>query len=122
MIEQLSLNEILVIAGAIGTGLAALFQYRKGRDDHVKERIKESEGTHIIIHEMLKKLQEIHEDVIKIRSDTVSIDEIDEKIIDILRSISVTMETENRTFDKVDQIFTAVSLLQELERRRNLGR
>lgn len=124
MLETLLENEIVNWAIAIGAGIGTLLSIIAG----MKAKDRRAENNLELAHEILKKLQLMHEDISRLVQDMPNIQlvqhdvsELDEHLQDLAKTIAVMMDTNGRTYDKVDRIESIVGLLKELERRRNIN-
>ena len=124
MLETLLQNEITNWAIAIGAGIGTLFSILAG----MKAKDRRTENNLELAHEILKKLQLMHEDISRLVQDMPNVqlikrdvNTLDEHLDDLAKTIAVMMDTTGRTYDKTDRIESVVNLLKELERRKNIN-
>jgi len=123
MLESLLQNDLVNWFIAVGAGVGTLLSFiagTKAKDRRVSNQLE-------MAHELLKKLQLMHEDIVRIIQDMPNVQLVqhdvrglDDHIDDLAKSIAVMMDTTGKTYDKIDKVEVIVNLLKELERRRNL--
>lgn len=119
MLDTLLQNELVQLAIAIGSGFAAFFAVVFGLKSPDRRKTK-----YDVNHEILKKLQLMHEDIIRIANDLPNVQlarhdiaMLDGRVVDLAKTIAVMFDTESKTFDKVDNIETIVQIIKALNRR-----
>lgn len=123
-LETLLASELAQWAIAIGAGLGTLFSVIAG----MKAKDRRNGNNLELAHEILKKLQLMHEDIARIASDMPNIQlvqhdvgSLEDHIQELAKTLAVMMDTTGKTYDKVDRIDSVVNLLKEIERRRNIN-
>lgn len=123
-LDTLLASELAQWAIAIGAGLGTLFSVIAG----MKAKDRRNGNSLELAHEVLKKLQIMHEDIARIANDVPNIQlvkhdvgSLEDHMQELAKTLAVMMDTSGKTYDKVDRIDSIVNLLKEIERRRNIN-
>ena len=109
MVDVLLENELIQLFIALGVGIGACYATLAGL-----KKEKEPDAVHLV----LEKLQLIHEDIANIARSQDQVKAIDDRLVELVKSVAVMMNTEQLTFEKIDNIESIVELLEAIDKRR----